>query len=698
MMPTDPLASVRRILPERGRAALDVLTPSDRPDDAFEASWRASLKRRVVVVVVCLAVWACVLEARFVNLQIVQHKFYLNEAELRQNRSIKDKAKRGEIVDRNGQILAYSVDTDTIFAVPSEIKKPIETVAALCDALGDCTTQERADLTTHLSSAKAFAYVRRQISPESAARVAKLKLDGIGIRPETKRFYPKKELASHVLGFVNLDNVGLGGVESAYNSRISGSDGLSLVQVDARGRTVQSRVQNPSTQGATVELTIDQYVQHIAERELAAGIAKFNAKGGTAVVMDPQTGEVLAEASFPTFNPNFPQDVNSENDRTNRAIQNTYEPGSTFKIVTVSAAYEEGVFKSDDFVDCNPGVITFPGRKPITEAKGHNYGLLSFEDVLVHSSNVGAIKIGLKVGAERMEQYIRRFGFGQLTGQGLRGESRGQLASLTQLTASSLASMSMGYEVSVTPLQMVTAASAVANGGTMFEPHIVRAVVEGGVRRVVPPKPVRRAINENTAAALTTIMERVVSDKIGTGGLAKLDGYQVAGKTGTAAKIIDGHYSHSDYNVSFVGFVPSRHPRLAILVVIDTPRSGSPYGGSVAAPIFHNIADAALRQLGVPRTINPVPPLLISSPVNAISAPVVNANVDPMVTDASGQALVPSVRGLSLRDALRVLGRAGLTSRVAGDGVVVSQMPDAGTPLDRGSVISLQLKRTGAGK
>jgi membrane peptidoglycan carboxypeptidase len=244
---------------------------------------------------------------------------------------------------------------------------------------------------------------------------------------------------------------------------------------------------------------------------------------------------------------------------------------------------------------------------------------------------------------------------------------------------------------------MVTAASAVANGGTMFEPHIVRAVVEGGVRRVVPPKPVRRAINENTAAALTTIMERVVSDKIGTGGLAKLDGYQVAGKTGTAAKIVDGHYSHTDYNVSFVGFVPSRHPRLAILVVIDTPRSGSPYGGSVAAPIFHNIADAALRQLGVPRSVNPVPPLLITA-ATAVSAPLVNAPTEPIVVDASGQALVPNVRGLSAREALRVLGRAGLTSRVAGDGVVVTQAPEAGTPLDRGGVISLQLKRTGASK
>lgn len=694
----DPFTAMLPFLPKPGRVALTVLTPSDRPGEAFEDQWRANLKRRVIVVVSLLSLWAVAIEARFVNLQIVQHKFLLNEAELRQNRSLKDKAKRGEIVDRNGQILAYSVDTDTVFAVPSEIKDAGATVAALCNAFGDCTADERADLTTRLSSGKAFAYVRRQIAPEPASRVAKLKLEGIGLLPETKRFYPKKELASHVLGFVSVDNIGLGGVESAYSKYITGVDGTSLVQVDARGRTVQSRMDQPSTPGATVELTIDQYVQHIAERELAAGVAKFNAKGGTAIVMDPQTGEILAEASYPTFNPNVRQQAGGEGDRINRAIQNTYEPGSTFKIVTVSAAFEDNVFRPDEIINTHPGIIKIPGRaKPITEAKQHDYGELSFEDVLVHSSNVGAVKIGLRVGAERMEQFIHRFGFGEVVGHELPGESRGQLASLSQLSESSLASMSMGYEIGVTPLQMVTAVSAVANGGTLYQPHVVRAVIEGGVRKPVPPKALRRSINENTAAALTTIMERVVSDKGGTGGLAKLEGYQVAGKTGTAAKIVDGAYSHSEYNVSFVGFVPSRHPRLAILVVIDTPRNGSAYGGSVAAPIFHNIAEATLRQLGVPRTVNPVPPLLITAPAN-VSEPIVNAPVAPMVTDASGESVVPNVRGLSAREALRVLGRAGLVTRVSGDGVVMTQSPAAGAPLDRGAIISLQLKRSGAGK
>ena len=676
------------------KKTLDVFSSGERPGEAFEDSWRSAVKRRVIVVVCVLGIWASAVEGRFAYLQVVDHEWLLTEADNRQQRSIPDKAKRGEIVDRNGQILAYSVEADTVFAIPTAIKKPVETADALCRVLTDCTPEFRSGMLKNFTSKKAFAYVRRQVTPKEAAEVTKLKLAGIALKTETKRFYPKRELAAHLVGFVNIDSVGLGGVERAYNRYIRGVDGMSLVQVDARQQTVQSRVERPSLAGGTVELTIDQYVQYIAERELAAGIEKFNAKGGSVVVMDPMNGEILAEANYPTFNPNFAGQAAAEQ-RTNRAIENIYEPGSTFKIVTVSAAIEEGVFKPGEMIDTNPGVITIPGRKPIKEAKGHNYGALTFEDVLVHSSNVGAIKIGFKVGAERMERYIRRFGFGQMSGKEFVGESAGVVRPLTQLNESSLASMSMGYEVSVTPLQMAAAVSSVANGGTLYEPHVVRAVIQNGVRKVIASKPVRRTINENTAAELTTIMERVVSEKIGTGNLAQIDGYQVAGKTGTASKIVDGRYSQTDYNVSFVGFVPSRHPRLAILVMIDTPRRGSPYGGSVAAPIFKTIAEATLRQLGVPRTINPIPPLLIRSAASTIDMPLVNAPVAPLITEAGGVPLVPDVRGLSAREALRVLSRAGLSARVAGSGVVSAQLPEAGSPLERGASITLQLKRHG---
>lgn len=674
------------------KKALDVFS-AERPAESFEDTWRSGVKRRVIVVVSLLGIWATAVEARFIYLQVVKHEWLLSEADDRQQRTLTDKAKRGEIVDRNGQILAYSVEADTVFAIPTAIKKPAETADALCRVLSDCTASFKASLLKSFTSKKAFAYVRRQVTPDEAAKVIALKLPGIALKTETRRFYPKRELAAHLVGFVNIDSVGLGGVERAYNKYIRGVDGQSLVQVDARQQTVQSRVERASQAGGTVELTIDQYVQYIAERELAAGIAKFNAKGGSVVVMDPSNGEILAEANYPTFNPNF-AGMADPDQRKNRAIENIYEPGSTFKIVTVSAAIEEGVFKPGEMVDTNPGILSVPGRsKPITEAKGHNYGTLTFEDVLVHSSNVGAIKIGYKVGAERMEKYIRRFGFGQMSGKEFAGESAG--VALPPRDQSSLASMSMGYQVSVTPLQMAAAVGAVANGGTLYQPHVVRAVIQNGVRKVIPANPIRRTINENTAAELTTIMERVVSDDIGTGNLAQIDGYQVAGKTGTAAKIIDGQYSKSDYNVSFAGFVPSRNPRLAILVMIDTPRSGSPYGGSVAAPIWKNIAEATLRQLGVPRTINPIPPLLIRSAGSAIDMPLVNAPVTPVISEVGGMPLVPDVRGLSAREALRVLTRAGLSARVAGSGVVAVQLPEAGSPLERGASITLQLKRRG---
>lgn len=675
------------------KKALDVFSAAGRSAESFEDTWRSGVKRRVIVLVCVLAVWATAVEARFIYLQVVDHERLWNEAENRQQRTFKDFAKRGEIVDRNGQILAYSVEAETVFAVPTSIKKPVETADALCRVLSDCTPDFRNSMVKSFSSKKAFAYVRRQVTPDEAANVRTLKLPGIALKPETKRFYPKKELAAHLVGYVDRDSVGLGGVERAKNTYIRGRDGLSLVQVDAHQNAVQSRVELPSVPGGTVELTIDQYVQYIAERELAAGIAKFNAKGGSVVVLDPSNGEILAEANYPTFNPNFPG-LADPDARKNRAIENIYEPGSTFKIVTVSAAIEEGVFKPGEMVDTNPGILVVPGRsRPITEAKGHNYGALTFEDVLVHSSNVGAIKIGYKVGADRMEKYIRRFGFGQMSGKELAGESAG--VALPPRDQSSLASMSMGYQVSVTPLQMAAAVGAVANGGTLYQPHVVRAVIQNGVRKASAANPIRRTINENTAAELTTIMERVVAEKIGTGNLAQIDGYQVAGKTGTAAKIVNGAYSTTDYNVSFAGFVPSRNPRLAILVMIDTPRNGSPYGGSVAAPIWKNIAEATLRQLGVPRTINPIPPLLIRSASSAIDMPLINAPVTPVISEVGGMPVVPDVRGLSAREALRVLTRAGLSTRVTGSGVVAVQLPDAGSPLERGASITLQLKRRG---
>ncbi len=504
-------------------------------------------------------------------------------------------------------MLAYSVDADTIYAVPTEIDDKKKAAELLCRVLEDCDKKFREQLLERLSLKRAFVYVKRRAAPFEAKRVAALELEGIGFMKESKRFYPNRELAAQLIGYVGVDNVGLHGVESTYDTTVRGREGKVLVQTDARGHAF-SRLERSPTAGASIELTIDQHLQYIAERELRAGVDAARADGGTAVVMDPHSGEILAMASWPTFNPNQ-YNLSKEDARRNRAVQDLYEPGSTFKLVTASAALEEGVWKPDDLIDVSAGMIKFPGRKPITDM-GHSYGILSFADVIVKSSNVGAIKIGLKVGRERMGLYIRRFGFGRPSSPDFPGESPGIVWDSAKLDDSALASVSMGYQVGVTPLQMAAAASAVANGGTLYEPHVVRAVIKGDIRTVVLPKAVRRAILPETAATLTTIMESVVQD--GTGKRAKLVSYSVAGKTGTANKLVDGRYSQAQQNVSFVGFVPSRNPVLTVIVMIDSPRVGGDTGGVIAAPIFQRIADASMRQLGIVPTINPEPAVLVA--------------------------------------------------------------------------------------
>jgi cell division protein FtsI (penicillin-binding protein 3) len=648
------------------------------------------LKRRLMVAAAVLVLWALGIEARLVVLQVMQHDSLVARAERQQMSTVDAPAKRGEIFDRHGRLLAYSVDADTIYAVPSEVGDPAAAAQALCGALEDCTAKTREELRERLSQRRAFVFVRRRASPMQAKRVAALDLDGIGFRKESKRYYPNRELAANVLGYVGLDNVGLAGIEATYDKIVRGREGKLLVQTDAR-RHVFSRLERSPTAGASIELTIDEHLQHIAEREVRAGVEAARADGGTAVVMDPHTGEILAMANYPTFNPNEYADA-PETARRNRAVQDLYEPGSTFKLVTASAAIQEGVIRPDDIVDTSGGVFKFPGRKPITDM-GRDLGMLSFTDVIVKSSNVGAIKVGLKVGPERMGLYIRRFGFGRPSSPDFPGESPGIVWDSAKLDASGLGSVSMGYQVGVTPLQMAAAASVIANGGTLYEPRVVRAVVKGGQRTLVAPKAVRQAILPATAATVTDIMEKVVTAGSGRG--ATLVSYHVAGKTGTANKLINGRYSDAQQNVSFVGFVPSRKPVFAIIVMVDSPRVGGDTGGAIAAPIWKRIADACLRQLGVTPTIDPAPPVMVArhqampvTPAAAVGAPHVVAM--PANMSETG---VPDLRGLSAREAVRELARLGLTARLQGTGVVVDQSPAAGSPLDPGATATLMLDR-----
>ena len=731
------------------------------------------------------AVWIVSIEAKLVHLQILQHAELVERAGNQQRRTVVVHSKRGEILDRNGRVLAYSVDADTIYAVPSEIDDPagtaralcgaldeclaadrnalerrlgrrrafaplktdpssgearrvaalgldgvgidpdsgavyavptkirdedLETTAsAICAALDDCTAARKDDLEGRLRRRRAFVYVRRKVSPEEARRVAALGLNGVGFLTEDRRYYPNRELAAHLVGYVGIDNQGLSGVESTYDSEIAGNAGQILIHADARRRPF-SRIDRPPTAGASIELTIDKHLQYIVERELRAGVRSHNADAGAVVMLDPRTGEILALASEPSFNPNaFSTATPSQ--RRNRVVQDVYEPGSTFKVVTAAAAFEEDVVERDEVFDVSAGYIRI-GRDRIPDFT--TYGPLTFTDVIVKSSNVGAILVGLRLGPERLGRYVDRFGFGRAQSRDFPSESPG-LWNPVGLNDRAIASISMGYQVAVTPLQMATAISAVANGGEVLQPRLVRAVARNGGRVASERRVIRRAISRDTAAELTEIMTAVAER--GTARRARVPGYPVAGKTGTAEKLVNGRYSNQDHNASFVGFVPADAPRLAILVMVDTPRAAmingvwqKPYtGGAVAAPIFQRIAEAALRYLEVPRASDAARPVLAARPATsedarlravAVSAPFGaprgSGETGGGAAPEEGDGLLPDLRGLSARQALRALGGIGLGAEFVGDGTVVRHVPAAGEVVEPGATVTIWLHRHAA--
>jgi len=664
--------------------------------------WQATIRRRIVIAAALFAAWTVVIEGQLVHLQVFRRAALQTWADRQRQSTMYVPAKRGDILDRRGQVLATSIDAEAIFAVPAEIQDPAGTAQLLCGALGDCTARERDTIAGQLSRRRqnghkaAFAYVRRanRVSAEQARRVAALALPGIGFLKDTRRAYPNNELAAHLLGYVGLDNIGRNGIEAAYNKWISGRDGTVLIQIDGRQRPY-GRLGHEGTPGATLQLTIDQYLQHVAERELHAAVEENHAAGGSVVMMDPSTGEVLALANEPTFNPNRYGEANLDQ-RRNRAIQDVYEPGSTFKIVTASAALEEGVLAPDAPVDVTGGLIRL-GSRVVRDT--HNYGVLTFTDVIAKSSNVGAIRIGLSLGAERLGRYVRRFGFGTRLSPDLGGENAGIVWDPARWNESALASVAMGYQISVTALQMATAASAVANGGNLIQPRVVKAIISPeGVPTEVRPHVLRRAIQKSTADELTAMMEAVVER--GTARVAQIPGYTIAGKTGTAHKLDNsGHYSPSDYNASFVGFLPSRKPAMTIIVVIDSPHGAHGYyGASVAAPAFKRIAETTMRYLGIgPNLVSP--PVVFARQHAAPREDVAAAPAGPVTivrTSApkgAASAVVPDLIGLSAREAIRVLARVGLRPRVSGDGIVLQQEPRPGSPVNPGMACSLALGR-----
>jgi cell division protein FtsI (penicillin-binding protein 3) len=619
--------------------------------------------------------------ARLGYLQLVRQDDLAKIAERQYSKTIPLRPQRGPIFDRHGKPLAVSGAVESVYVLPGRIADRAAVAERLAAVLGERPREVR----ERLASDRPFVWVKRKLPPGPVQALRALKLPGVGVLPETLRFYPNRELAAHVLGFVGFDDRGLEGVELGQDRLLAGEAGMALVERDALGRevTAQPTILKAPSSGRGLVLTIDSTIQYIAERELDTAWRETRANAGMVLVMDPRTGELLAVAIRPTFNPNVYQTATAAEWR-NRALTDPFEPGSTFKAILAAGALEEKVVRPDDRVYGEQGVITVANR---TIHDWKKYGWLSFREVLKFSSNVGSIKVGLALGRERYYRYMTAFGFGAATGIDLPGESRGLLRPPARWSGLSLATMSIGQEVAVTGIQMLAAFAAIANEGRLMQPHLVRALLdEGGheVRRV-ESRAVRQVIAPETAATLTQILTAVVAD--GTGHKAQVPGYAVAGKTGTAQKRDPNTraYSRKPGVLSFVGFVPAAAPRLAILALLDEPKTVV-WGSEAAAPIFAAVASQALRHLDVAPSED-VPPLQIVKTSDPEAPPAVVTAVE---ADAE-EGVMPDLTGKSLRLALTLLAAHDLDIAVSGRGLVVRQTPSPGTPLAPGGFCRLEL-------
>ncbi|HWY67447.1 MAG TPA: penicillin-binding protein [Terriglobales bacterium] len=544
--------------------------------------------------------WIFAICGRLLWLQVVEYGFLTQKAARQQQRSIEVSPPRGVIYDRKGRALAMSVQVDSVFAVPSEIPDQASTAKLLAHIL----KTDPKEMLAKLESSRSFTWIARKLDNNVAARLRALNLKGIYFQKEPKRFYPKNDLAAQVIGYVGMDDDGLAGIERSFNQRLSGRPGKMLISMDARHRWFGRVEKNPEP-GQNLVLTIDEDVQHIAEKELDAAMQKTHAEAGTVVIQNPKTGEILALANRPTFDPNNSRGLDPKSLK-NRAVSDVYEPGSTFKMVTIAAALEERITNPNEIFDCQMGSIVVGGVR-IHDWKP--YGLLTVSQILERSSDVGAIKIAMRLGEDRMYKYIRGFGFGSQTGIELSGETRGITKPVNRWSKMSIGAISMGQEIGVSPLQLVTMTSSIANDGIWTPPRIVAGSTPVGQGRagsaqtvVFRPGQQHRVISTFAAAEMKRMLEGVVLQ--GTGKKAILDGYTSAGKTGTAQKInpVTHRYDRVKHIASFSGFAPVNNPAITVTVILDSP-VGAHHGGDVAAPIFNRIAQQVLEYLDVPHDV-----------------------------------------------------------------------------------------------
>lgn len=672
---------------------------------------------RALFVAAFIGFWMLVVCARLVYLQFSQYENLTNRARQQQQNAIETAPLRGELLDRQGRQLARSVQTVSLFLDPGglDVGQLDCTAQQLSQSLGMKYKDLIAEFREAQEAERRFVWIARRLDADQANKVVEMNLPGLQSVLEPKRYYPNGPLAAHVLGYVGLDGDGLGGLERSYNEKISGEPGRLFLEKDATGKPYES-YEIASKAGNSVVLTIDQAIQYEAEQALGEAVKNSHAKSGSVIVLDPRNGEILALANAPTFDPNQVA-ASSAEARSNWALQNIYEPGSTFKVVAFSAALEKKLARVDERIDCQMGAITVAGRV-VHDHKP--FGVLTLPEALAKSSNVAAIKLGLRVGDEGMYDYITRFGFGSKTGIELPGETGGLVRNVKRWQPSSIGSIAMGQEVGVTPVQMVAAFGALANDGLRIAPHIIREVRNEAGAVVYQPQPEqRRVISADTAIALRGMLEGVTLH--GTAKKAQLDGYSAAGKTGTAQKIDPKTraYSKTKFVGSFVGFAPASNPQVVIIVVMDEP-AGAYHGGDVAAPVFREIAEQILPILGVMPDIEIKPEasdLIAQVDKDAerteklredearaeeerkATLPTVDTNGgrggEVVYAVATRKAIVmPDLRGRSVRDVARTCAQLGLQMEARGEGRVFKQNPVAGSEVNTGQTIYVDFGRT----
>lgn len=554
------------------------------------------IKLRVIIVGAFFTVFFIIIGAKAMYLQVFRCSWLSQKAADQYEVSLKSSGKRGTIFDRNLREMAVSIDVTSIAAHPPQIEHPRSAARSLSKAL----KIDRKVLVKKLNSKKKFVWVKRKVTPKEAEAVRKLNMDGLDFIPEHKRFYPNKTLASQLIGFTNIDDRGLEGIEFNYDDDLSGEVFQYTVLRDAHGRGFEAEnMSDRSSSGKNLVLTIDSTIQYLAEKTLADTVKKFSAKTGMAIVMVPKSGAILAMAHAPLFNPNALKRFHRKYWR-NRIITDPFEPGSTMKIFSAAAAIESGSSSPSSIFYCENGAYKM-GRHVVHDT--HKHGWLSLQQIIKYSSNIGAIKFSAITGSEYLSRTLRNFGFGSRTGIDCPGETAGSLSPFKRWTKVDAGTISFGQGVSVSALQLIVATSAVANNGILMKPYVVQAITDhnGRLIKSFGPRKIRRVISEKTAGTLSRIMQTVITEG-GTGVNAALEGYSVCGKTGTAQKIDEnGRYSYDKYVASFVGFAPVENPKVAVLVVVDEPKKEH-YGSIVAAPAFKAIAQKTLDYMHIAPT------------------------------------------------------------------------------------------------